>query len=93
MIDVTADYTSKNPIRVLAQARDAESTRCTTFAGMPGYQNEGDTEITGVHVSDGATSVEGLIGTNVPTPFANGWRAFYTRHHGTNTTFEIVQSK
>jgi len=91
LIDVTADYTSKDPIRVLAQGRDDQATADTKFAGMEGYQNDGDNEITGIHVSDGATSVEGLIGTTAPTPFENGWRVFYTRQHGRNVTFEITK--
>jgi hypothetical protein len=56
-----------------------------------GFQNDGDNEITGIHVSNGDATVEGLIGTAVPTPFENGWRVFYTRQHGRNITFEIVQ--
>ena len=91
LIDVTADYTSKDPIRVLAQGRDDQATADTKFAGMEGYQNDGDNEITGIHVSDGATSIEGLIGTAAPTPFENGWRVFYTRQHGRNITFEITK--
>jgi len=93
LIDVTADYTAKDPIKVLAQGRDDLATLDTTFAGMPGYQNEGDNEITGIHVSDGDASVEGLIGTKAPTPFDGTWRVFYTRQHGSNTTFEITMKK
>jgi hypothetical protein len=43
-------------------------------AKAEGFQNEGDNEITGIHISDGDPSVEGLIGTNTPTPFQAGWR-------------------
>ena len=94
MIDVTADYSgSANPVRVLAQGRDDMAALDGTFLGKEGFQNEGDNEITGIHVSDGAVSVEGLIGTVAPTPFENGWRVFYTRQHGRNITFEIVKAK
>ena len=93
LIDVTADYTAKDPIRVLAQARDDQATADTKFAGMEGHQNDGDNEITGIHVSDGAATVEGLIGTNAPTPFDKGWRVFYTKQHGRNITFEITKTK
>ena len=93
LIDVTADYTAKDPIKVLAQGRDDLATLDTTFAGMPGYQNEGDNEITGIHVSDGSATVEGLIGTKAPAPIDGTWRVFYTRQHGTNTTFEITLKK
>jgi hypothetical protein len=91
LIDVTADYTAKDPIRFLAQGRDALATADGKFLGKEGFQNDGDNEITGVHVSDGDASIEGLIGSKAPTPFENGWRVFYTRQHGTNTTFEIVK--
>ena len=92
MVDVTADYSgSANPVRVLAQGRDDMATLDTTFSGKPGFQNDGDNEITGIHVSDGDASVEGLIGTKAPTPFEKGWRVFYTRQHGRNITFEIVK--
>lgn len=92
-IDVTADYTAKDPVRVLAQARDDQATIDSKFLGKDGYQNDGDNEITGIHVSNGDPTVEGLIGTNAPTPFDGAWRVFYTRQHGRNTTFEIVKSK
>ena len=89
LIDVTADYSAKDPVRVLAQARDPMAAIDVGFAGMEGYQNDGDNEITGIHVANGDASVDGLFGAVVPTPFENGWRVFYTRQHGTNTTFEI----
>jgi hypothetical protein len=93
VIDVTADYTSKDPIRMLAQARDDMATIDSGLLGKDGYQNDGDNEITGIHVSDGNATVEGLIGTAVPTPFEKGWRVFYTRQHGRNITFEITAKK
>lgn len=92
-LDVTADYSAKDPVRFLSQARDDMATIDAGLAGQPGYQNEGDNEITGMHVSNGDPTVAGLIGTAVPTPFANGWRVFYTQQHGRNTTFEIVKAK
>ena len=63
------------------------------LSGQEGFQNDGDNEITGIHVSDGNPTGEGLIGTAVPTPFENGWRLFYTRQHGRNITFEITKTK
>lgn len=92
-IDVTADYAAKDPIRFLAQARDDMATIDAGFLGKDGFQNEGDNETTGIHVSDGNPTVAGLIGTAVPTPFANGWRVFYTAQHGRNATYEIVPAK
>ncbi|HVY50443.1 MAG TPA: hypothetical protein VHA07_02680, partial [Devosia sp.] len=81
-----------SPVRVLAQGRDEMATIDSGFLGKEGFQNEGDNEITGIHVSDGDPSVDGLIGAKVPTPFEGGWRVFYTRQHGTNTTFELLPS-
>src|SRR4029079_8537490 len=72
VVDVTADYSSKDPIRFLAQGRDDMATIDSAFLGKEGYQNDGDNETTGIHVSDGNPTVEGLIGTAVPTPFENG---------------------
>lgn len=93
LIDVTADYAAKDPVRILAQARDDMATIDAGLLGQPGDQNEGDNEITGIHNSDGNATVAGLIGTAVPTPFAGGWRLFYTRQHGQNVTYEIVKTK
>ena len=92
LFDVNADYSNSanQPVRILAEGRDASATLDTTFAGMTGFQNEGDNEITGFHVSDGDPSVRGLIGSNRPTPFEDGWRVFYTQQHGDNFTWEIL---
>jgi hypothetical protein len=92
LFDVTLDYSNSSnvPVRIIAEGRDASATVDTTFAGMTGFQNEGDNEITGFHVSDGDASVRGLIGTNRPTPFQDGWRVFYTQQHGDNFTWEVL---
>lgn len=98
IVDVTADYakaSTPDPVRFLTQIRDDMATIDAALgakASENGFQNDGDNEITGIHVSNGDPSVEGLIGTAVPTPFENGWRVFYTRQHGRNVTFEIVQA-
>jgi hypothetical protein len=57
---------------------------------MAGFQNEGDNEITGIHMADGDPSVKGLFGARRPTPFASGWRLFYTQQHGENFTREVI---
>ncbi len=93
LIDVTADYSAKDPVRFLAQGRDDQAAIDGKFLGKEGYQNDGDNETTGIHVSDGSPTIEGLIGTVAPTPFENGWRVFYTRQHGRNITFEILPTK
>jgi hypothetical protein len=89
-LDLNYGNPAHQPIRILAEGRDASATLDTTFAGLPGYQNEGDNEITGWHVSDGDPTIRGLIGTNPPTPFKDGWRVFYTQQHGDNFTWEIL---
>ncbi|BBE74030.1 alkaline phosphatase PhoX [Oharaeibacter diazotrophicus] len=92
VVDVTADYSKPDvkPVRFLAQGRDAAALLDTEINGGEGFQNDGDNEITGIHVSDGDATVAGLIGTKVPTPFKDGWRVFYTHQHGGNVTYEIV---
>jgi hypothetical protein len=92
LLDLTTDYSNpaNQPERILAEGRDASATLDTAFAGMAGFQNEGDNEITGFHVSDGDPTIHGLIGTSRPTPFEAGWRVFYTQQHGDNFTFEVL---
>ena len=47
--------------------------------------------LTGIHVSDGDSSVRGLIGAREPEPFDGRWRVFWTAQHGDNVTFEIIR--
>jgi len=55
----------------------------------PSY-NDGDNEITGIHVSDGDPTVGGLLGAKLPQPTTStSWRTFWTQQHGDNTTWEI----
>ncbi len=97
LIDLKADYaTGAEPVRFLAEGRDPSATIDSALskdAEETGFKNDGDNEITGIHVSDGNPTVEGLLGVAVPTPFANGWRVFYTQQHGDNITWEIVAKK
>jgi hypothetical protein len=91
LFDLNADYShGKQPVRIIAEGRDPSATIDSGLAGMAGFQNEGDNEITGFHISDGDASVRGLIGTQTPTPFKHGWRVFYTQQHGDNNTWEIL---
>src|SRR5262249_2248796 len=63
VIDLNAPYSNgQQPIRIMAEGRDPSATIDSGFSGMPGFQNEGDNEITGFHVSDGDASVHGLLG-------------------------------
>lgn len=93
-INVSLDYGKEGtpvPVRFLVNGRDEAATADSAMLAVKdsGFQNDGDNEITGIHVSDGDASVTGLPGAKVPTPFANGWRVFYTRQHGNNETYEI----
>jgi hypothetical protein len=81
-----------NPQRLIGEGRDASATIDSQFLanGVAGFQNDGDNEITGFHVSNGDPGVHGLLGAKAPKPFHDGWRVFWTQQHGDNTTFEIV---
>ena len=95
MFDVRTDYSNSanQPIRLLAQGRDSSATLDSAFLGMPGYQNEGDNEITGIHVSDGDPTVRGLLGAKLPFALLGDWRVFYTAQHGDNRTLEILSAR
>ena len=79
-------------LRRLAQGRDASATLDADNAGFGPIANEGDNEITGIHISDGDAGVDGLLGAKIPRPFKDGWRVFYTAQHGDNITWEIVRA-
>jgi hypothetical protein len=98
VLDVTKDYSdpSNQPIRWLAQGRDASATIDSAFSGFG--KNDGDNEITGVHVSDGDPSVHGILGARIPRLFegdqdeGGDWRWFYTQQHGDNPTYEVISA-
>ncbi|MCU1612963.1 MAG: hypothetical protein JWO98_503 [Frankiales bacterium] len=86
---VSGDRTSRSGPQVtrwLAEGRDASATYDALFS--PGY-NDGDNEITGIHVSDGDPGIGGVLGAKLPQPFTNGWRGFWTQQHGDNITWEL----
>lgn len=94
LINVTTDYgkaDAPTPVRFIANGRDEASTVDAALLAVDGngFQNDGDNEITGIHISDGDASEAGLLGAKIPTVFENGWRVFYTRQHGKNETYEI----
>jgi hypothetical protein len=95
MFDLKTDYSGgAQPIRIEAEGRDASATLDTVIsgAGFTGsFNNEGDNEITGWHLSDGDPTVGGLLGAKIPKPFKAGWRLFYTQQHGDNFTWEILR--
>ena len=77
------------PTRWLAEGRDASAT--FDSLGGPSY-NDGDNEITGIHVSDGDPTAAGILGAKIPQPLGDTWRTFWTQQHGDNTTWEITWS-
>jgi hypothetical protein len=83
------------PVRILAEGRDPSATIDAALgdADAPGFQNEGDNEITGIHTSDGDPTVQGILGAKIPRPLTSGtaWRIFYTAQHGDNITYEIIR--
>ena len=91
VFDVTQDYSdpSNQPVRWLAEGRDPSATIDAAAGGFG--RNDGDNEITGTDVSDGETTVNGLLGAKNPHLFQDkDWRFFYTEQHGDNRTYEVV---
>jgi Bacterial protein of unknown function (DUF839) len=78
--------------RFLAEGRDPSATIDAGLgaAKAPGFDNDGDNELTGIVVSDGDPTTAGLLGAKTPQLFTKGWRAFYTAQHGDNVTWELV---
>ena len=94
VFDVRRNYANSNnkPLRWLAEGRDPSATIDSPLLGRPGFQNDGDNEITGIHVSDGDASPNGILGAKSPTPFQDGWRWFWTQQHGDNTIWEVLSA-
>jgi hypothetical protein len=94
LFDVRRDYSdpSHQPVRIIAEGRDPSATIDSGLLGTAGFQNDGDNELTGIHVSDGDASANGLLGAKRPHPFRDDWRVFYTAQHGDNVTWEIVRA-
>jgi hypothetical protein len=90
VFDVNTNYanTEDKPIRWLAQGRDPGAALDSANGGFG--KNDQDNEITGVHVSDGDTSVGGILGAKNPQLFRAGWRWFWTQQHGDNFLFEVI---
>ena len=90
VFDVNTNYADPNnkPIRWLAEGRDAGATLDSAFGGFG--KNDGDNEITGIHVSDGDIGRNGVLGEKAPHLFRGGWRWFWTQQHGDNFLFEVI---
>ncbi len=92
IIDVSKDYSAGlEPVRFLAIGRDKSATIDSKLADAKdtGFQNSGDNEITGLIVSDGDASVQGLLGVKAPNLADKSWRMLFTQQLGDNTTIEM----
>jgi hypothetical protein len=82
--------------RLIAQGRDPEATGDIAIKEpappTPLTHNDGDNELTGIHVSDGSTSPAGILGAELPVNAGGSspWRIFVTGQHGANITYEII---
>ena len=100
MFDTEADYSKAHskPVRFIAEGRDASATLDSALGGLglpsSAFKNDGDNEITGIHVSDGDPGKDGILGAKKPKPFKGEgkWRVFWTQQHGDNNTFELIPS-
>jgi hypothetical protein len=72
-IDANVDHskTTAGVTRFLGEGRDASATVDSALLGTPGFTNDGDNEITGIHTSDGDPTVAGLLGARDPQPFGS----------------------
>jgi hypothetical protein len=83
--------------RLIAQGRDPEATGDIGLRepAPARTHNDGDNEVTGIHVSDGSTSPSGILGSELPSNAGSGrspWRIFVTGQHGANITYEMVST-
>jgi hypothetical protein len=82
--------------RLIAQGRDPEATGDIAIKEpappTPLTHNDGDNELTGIHVSDGSTSPSGILGAELPSNAGGSspWRIFVTGQHGANITYEVI---
>lgn len=88
------DQINADAKRLVAQGRDPASTGDSALREPPPVRthNDGDNEVTGIYVSDGSTSTDGILGAELPKN-AGGfspWRIFVTGQHGANITYEIL---
>jgi hypothetical protein len=93
-ITKSLDKINADAKRLEAQGRDPEATSDIGLKEIPPVRthNDGDNELTGIHVSDGSTSPDGILGSDLPSN-AGGWspwRIFITGQHGANITYEIL---
>ena len=88
-LNTEMDYSrGAQPVRWLAEGRDASATLDAANGGFG--SNDGDNEITGLHVSDGDPDANGILGAKAPNLSDPHWRWFYTQQHGDNLTYEVT---
>jgi hypothetical protein len=93
------DQINADAKRLIAQGRDPEATGDIAIKEPAPptalTHNDGDNELTGIHVSDGSTSPSGILGSELPSNAGgwSSWRMFVTGQHGANITYEIVATK
>jgi hypothetical protein len=92
-LNTALDYShsANQPVRWLAEGRDASATIDSANSGFD--KNDGDNEITGVHVSNGDPTRNGILGTKIPNLDDPHWRWFYTQQHGDNPTYEVLPGR
>jgi hypothetical protein len=90
--DVTPDYSNaqNQPVRWLAEGRDASATVDSAATPSGFGKKDADNEITGLHVSDGDPSTQGILGAKNPNLEDTKWRWFHTQQHGDNPTYEVL---
>jgi len=97
VLDVTTDYSdpANQPVRWLAEGRDASATIDSAAVPSGFGKNDGDNEITGLYVSDGDPTRDGILGNHIPHPWQEdgNWRVFYTQQHGDNVTYEVIRPR
>lgn len=84
------DHDAPRSGRFIALGRDTASEQDSALLGTPGFQNDGDNEPTGLHVTNGDPSALGLMGTLRNLEHA---RWFVTQQHGLNQVWEIVRTE
>jgi secreted PhoX family phosphatase len=93
VLNMGKDYSKgEEPVRFMAEGRDASATIDSGLGAVKdnGFQNSGDNEITGIHVSDGDATVAGVLGAKVPNLADKAWRVFYTQQHGENRLYALA---
>jgi hypothetical protein len=95
VLNVDTNYANpaNQPLRWVAQGRDASATLDAASVPVGFGSNEDDNEITGLLVSNGDPGPEGILGAKSPKPFKAGWRWFYTQQHGDNPTYEVIPAE